>query len=46
MQDFKAHDAIIACFEGVTKPVLEYIKDKPISVLTINQIVDLQRKNS
>lgn len=43
MADFRANDAIIACFEGVTKPVLEYIKNKPIKVLTVGQIVELQR---
>ncbi len=43
--DFKADDAIIACFEGVTKPVLEYIKDKSIVVLNLHKIVELQRKH-
>jgi restriction system protein len=43
MSDFKASDAIIACYEGVTKPVEEYIKGKRISVLALPQIVELQR---
>jgi restriction system protein len=42
--DFKANDAIIACFEGVTKPVVKYIMDKPIKVLTVDDIVEIQRK--
>src|ERR1700733_12512413 len=33
MTDFHANDAIIACFEGVTQPVAEYIKNRPITVL-------------
>lgn len=44
MSDFKADDAIIACFEGVTKPVYEYIKDKRISIVTIADIVEMQTK--
>jgi HJR/Mrr/RecB family endonuclease len=42
--DFQAHDAIIACFEGVTKPVIEYIKTKPITVLTLSDIVAHQKQ--
>ncbi|MEO7206592.1 MAG: restriction endonuclease [Steroidobacteraceae bacterium] len=43
--DFKANDAILACFEGVTKPVIEYIKGKNIRVLSVHDIVELQRKH-
>lgn len=43
MRDFHADAAILACLEGVTKPVLEYIKNKPISVLNVHQIVQMQR---
>jgi hypothetical protein len=39
IMDFQADHAIIACFEGVTKPVAEYIKNKPISVLTLGEIM-------
>jgi Holliday junction resolvase len=39
MMDFKADDAIIACFEGVTKPVADYIKTKRITVMTVNDII-------
>jgi HJR/Mrr/RecB family endonuclease len=42
--DFRAHDAIIACFEGVTKPVTEYIRTKPITVLTLTEIVAYQKQ--
>lgn len=42
--DFGANDAIIACFDGVTKPVMEYIKNKPIRVLDAGGIVELQRQ--
>ena len=42
--DFQAHDAIIACFEGVTKPVIDYIKTKPITVLTLSDIVAHQKQ--
>lgn len=44
MADFEADDAIIACLEGVTKPVMAYIRDKPINVVTVTQIVDMQGK--
>jgi restriction system protein len=43
--DFQAHDAIIACFEGVTNPVIEYIKAKPITVLTLSDIVAHQKQH-
>ena len=43
MIDFNAHDAIIACFQGVTQPVIEYIKNKPIKVLDIEAILSLQK---
>jgi hypothetical protein len=44
MVDFQANSAIIACFEGVTQPVAEYIKNKPITVLKLSEIVDLQKQ--
>jgi hypothetical protein len=44
MADFGAHDAIIACFEGVTQPVIKYIMNKPIQVLDLGDIVVLQAK--
>jgi hypothetical protein len=44
MMDFKADDAIIACFEGVTKPVFDYIKTKRITVITVNEIIAHQMK--
>jgi Holliday junction resolvase len=43
MQDFNAHDAIIACLEGVTKPVQQYIATKPIRVIDVRDILLLQR---
>ena len=42
--DFGADRAILACFEGVTKPAADYIKDKPIEVLDVNDIVLLRRQ--
>jgi len=45
MKDFQADNAIIACFEGVTQPVSEYIKNKPITVLKLGDIVELQRQH-
>lgn len=42
--DFHADAAIIACFEGATQPVVEYIKDKPITVLELNEIIALQAR--
>jgi len=44
MLDFGADDAIIACFDGVTKPVEEYIKGKKITVLKVADIVARQRE--
>jgi len=44
MMDFKADNAIIACFEGVTKPVGDYIKTKRITVMTVNDIIAHQMK--
>jgi HJR/Mrr/RecB family endonuclease len=43
IQDFNAHDAIIACLEGVTKPVQQYIATKPIRVIDVRGILSLQR---
>ena len=43
LRDFNADKAIIACFEGVTKPVIEYIQDKPIRVMDVEEFVRLQR---
>jgi HJR/Mrr/RecB family endonuclease len=43
IQDFKAHDAIIACLEGVTGPVQQYIATKPIRVIDVRGILSLQR---
>jgi len=43
MQDFNAHDAIIACLEGVTSPVQRYIATKPIRVIDVREILSLQR---
>lgn len=45
MIDYRADDAIIACFEGLTNPAAEYIKDRGIAVLTVNQIVALQKQH-
>lgn len=45
MADFHANEAIIACFEGVTKPVAEYIKDKRITVMKLADIIELQRQH-
>ena len=44
MADFKADEAIIACFEGVTRRVMVYVRDMSMNVITITQIVDMQRK--
>ncbi len=46
LTDFRADNAIIACFEGVTRPVLEYIKNKPITVLDVRTIVNLHNEHS
>jgi hypothetical protein len=46
MQDFNAHDAIIACLEGVTKPVQQYIATKPIRVIDVHGILSLQKSIS
>ena len=43
MADFKADEAIIACFEGVTGLVMVYVRDKSMNVITSTQIVDMQR---
>jgi restriction system protein len=45
MMDFEADDAIIACLEGVTKPVVDYIKTKRITVMTLNNIIEHQMKH-
>jgi len=44
MVDFQADDAIIACFDGVTRPVAEYIQTRRMSVLDLNAILVLQRQ--
>jgi hypothetical protein len=44
MIDFHADDAIIACFEGVTKPVMDYIKMKSISILDLDDIIMLHKQ--
>jgi hypothetical protein len=42
MKDFGADAGIIACLEGVTQPVKEYVKGKQVEVLTVYEIVALQ----
>lgn len=44
LRDFSADRAIIACLEGVTRPVTDYIKDKPIDVIDVHDIVEMQRR--
>jgi len=46
LRDFNADRAIIACLEGVTRPVVEYIQDKPIRVMDVGELVRLQREYS
>ena len=43
LRDFNADRAMIACLEGVTRPVTDYIKDKPIDVIDVHDIVEMQR---
>ena len=45
MMDFQADDAIIACLEGVTKPVTDYIRTKRITVMTLNDIIAHQKRH-
>lgn len=45
VMDFNADDAIIPCFEGVTMPVADYIKNKRITDLTLREIVALQTEH-
>jgi hypothetical protein len=42
--DFSADEGVIACIDGVTQPVTDYIKDKKIVVLDVRDIVALQNK--
>lgn len=44
MQDFQADEAIIACFDGVTQPVKDYISKRSIRVLDVQNIVSLQKQ--
>lgn len=41
MMDFGADHAVIACFEGCTKPVEEYAKSRSISILSLKDVVAL-----
>ena len=43
MIDARADNAIIACFDGVTLPVADYIRDKRITVLDANDIIKLEK---
>ena len=43
MVDFGATSAIIACFEGLTKTAEQYIANKPIHVLKLEDVLRLQR---
>jgi hypothetical protein len=43
LTDFRADAAIIACTHGVTKPVREYIRGKPMTVLDVDAILRLQK---
>jgi HJR/Mrr/RecB family endonuclease len=45
MIDYRADSAIIACFEGLTNPAAEYIQSRGITVLTVDQIVALQKQH-
>lgn len=42
MRDFNADAAIIACLEGVTGPTRAYMQDKPMSVVALPEIIDMQ----
>ena len=44
LRDFNADQAIIACLEGATRPVTDYIRDKPIEVIDVHGIVEMQRR--
>lgn len=44
MRDFKADAAIIACLEGVTKPVRDYIQDKPIQIVELDDLIQMHQK--
>ena len=43
LRDFGAQQAILATLEGVTKPTADYIRSKPITVMTVHDIVAKQR---
>jgi hypothetical protein len=43
MKDFKADDGIIATLEGVSNPTLNYIVGKNIKVITVSDIVFMQK---
>ena len=43
MLDARADAAIIACFDGVTQPVSEYIRDKRIKVLNVQDIIAYEK---
>jgi hypothetical protein len=45
MIDYRANNAIIACFEGLTNPAAKYIGGKGINILTVEQIVALQKQH-
>lgn len=44
MRDFKADAAIIACLEGVTKPVRDYIQDKPIHIVDLDDLIRMHQE--
>ena len=43
LQSSKANSAILASTGGFTKGVLDFVKDKPIQLLGLREIVDLQK---
>ncbi len=46
MQDFNADEGIIACLEGATKPVLDYIKNKNIVVISLSEIMQMRKPSN
>jgi HJR/Mrr/RecB family endonuclease len=43
-QHFRAKKAVLASLSGFTKGVMEYVKDKPIELLDIDGIINMQRR--
>jgi fructose-specific phosphotransferase system IIC component len=43
MEDFQAQTAMMVCLHGITEDAWKFIQGKPISVIALNELVEMSR---